>query len=121
MRGSVDDYRPGYPYFAAYINSDPNFRVYRRFGTLRNRVILHRQYELAKLEQQLNELDEKDWNESPIKIQCIRRDQEEGCSSAGQQTNGGASSGDSQRTTLINKIDGKLKEYGKDAVPHRKG
>ena len=107
----VDDYRRGYPKFAAYINSDPDFRIYRRFGTLRNRVILYKQLELAELEQQLNALDEKDWKEDPLKIQSIRKDREIS-NDLGASKNGNQPEIESERTGLIRNIDLKLKEYG---------
>jgi hypothetical protein len=59
-------YPLGYPNWAAYQNSNPTFRVYKRFGTLRNRILLHRQQELAKLEVQLNALDAEEWNRAPM-------------------------------------------------------
>lgn len=95
---SIDGYPRGYPQFAATLNSDDNFRVYRRFGTLRNRIILHKQHELAKLEERLNELDKIDDKEHKHRIQSIRKDQ---CDQG------------SQRQTLINEIDQKLEHYDK--------
>lgn len=56
----ASSYPLGYPSWAAYQNLGPTFRVYKRFGTLRNRVILHRQYQLAKLEEALLALDKSD-------------------------------------------------------------
>jgi hypothetical protein len=68
-------YNPlGYPSWAAYQNSDPTFRVYKRFGTLRNRVLLYRQQELAKLEDQLNALDAEDNDKHNYWIRSLRRD-----------------------------------------------
>ncbi|KAF2737192.1 hypothetical protein EJ04DRAFT_130378 [Polyplosphaeria fusca] len=94
---SVDDYPKGYPAWAAFQNSDPTFRVYRRYGTLRNRVILHKQQELAGLETSLNELDEEDSNskENKGRLGSLRRDKED----------------DSKRIILMTEIEKKLKEY----------
>jgi hypothetical protein len=92
-------YPLGYPSWAAYQNSDPTFRVYKRFGTLRNRVLLYRQQELAKLEDQLNALDAEDNNKHNHRIRSLRRD---------------TADVDSKRMELINQIDAKLKHYGRD-------
>lgn len=73
-----------------------NFSLYRKFGTLRNRVLLHRQHELNKLEKTLNNLDLEDNAEDDFKIQCINYDRDKG----------------SQRTDLIDEIDAKLEHYG---------
>lgn len=81
---------------AAYINSDVNFTMYRKFGTLRSRVLLHRQDELNKLEKRLNALDLRDNVGDDFRIQCITYDREK----------------DTQRTDLIDEIDSKLEHYG---------
>ena len=93
----MEDYPLVYPRLAACINADVNFRVYRRFGTLRNRVILHRQQELAKLESQLNELDAEDSRNYKHRITSIRRDKEDP---------------ESRRQPLIDEIDRKIVHYG---------
>ncbi|KAF2430123.1 hypothetical protein EJ08DRAFT_252447 [Tothia fuscella] len=93
----IKDYPAGYPQLAALLNSDPDYPIYRRFGTLRSRVLLHRQYELAKLESKLSELDQKDAIDSKYRLTSIRRDQADG--------------DQSERTDLVNEIDQKLKNY----------
>jgi len=92
----VASYPLGYPSWAAYQNSDPTFRVYKRFGTLRNRVILYRQQELAKLEDQLNVLDIEDDEKHNHRIRSLRRD---------------TADPDSKRMNLIDQIDSKLEHY----------
>lgn len=94
-------YPLGYPSWAAYQNSDPTFRVYKRFGTLRNRVILYRQQELAKLEDQLNVLDIEDDEKHNHRIRSLRRD---------------TADPDSKRMNLIDQIDSKLEHYGKKTL-----
>lgn len=42
---------------AAFLDSDDNFRVYRRFGYLENRLLLDKQEQLRRLETQLEKLD----------------------------------------------------------------
>ena len=86
------------------MNSDPNFPVYRSFGTLHHRVILHRQQELAKLERRLNDLDKKDANDYPNRLQSLEWDHEDA-----ETLNQGCS----EREKLIEEIDEKLKHYGR--------
>ncbi|KAF2476127.1 uncharacterized protein BDR25DRAFT_300915 [Lindgomyces ingoldianus] len=93
---SVESYPLGYPSWAAVQNSDPTFRVYKRFGTLRNRVILYRQLELARLEEKLNELDKDDHQKHNHRIRSLRKDTEDK---------------ESKRMELIDQIDTKLKHY----------
>ena len=71
----------------------------RRFGFLHSRVLLYRQDELYQLEKKLLALDEADAEESPLVLRSRQVDNEQ----------------DEQqmRKKLIEKIDGKLKEYGK--------
>jgi hypothetical protein len=97
MTTKVQQYPDGYPQLAAFQSSDSEFSVYRRFGTLRNRVLLHRQHELAKLEEKLFDLDKSDYKNHPHRIQSIRKDQADT---------------ESERTNLIETIDAKLKDYG---------
>lgn len=81
---------------AAVINSDAHFATFRKFGTLRSRVLLHRQDELNKLEKELNDLNIRDGVESNTRIRSIKYDREQ----------------DSQRSDLIDKVDAKLEHYG---------
>ncbi|EOA88824.1 uncharacterized protein SETTUDRAFT_106391, partial [Exserohilum turcica Et28A] len=53
----VEDRRNGYPRLAAFINSDLDFVVFRRFGHLHVRYLLYLQDEIAEMEQQLHTLD----------------------------------------------------------------
>jgi hypothetical protein len=96
---SIDriDFHPnGYPRLAAYINSDDNFMMCRRFGFLHTRVLLYRQDELRELEDQLVRLDAEDAEcEDPILTSRVLDDAQEG----------------SGRKGLIQEIDDKLKEY----------
>lgn len=49
---------------AAFLDSDDNFMVYRRFGYVQSRVLLARQEKLRRLEARLEELDEEQVAES---------------------------------------------------------
>lgn len=93
----VDSYPRGYPEFAAWANSDQNFTVYRRFGTLRSRLILHRQFELATLEKKLLELDKRDEQTNRYRITSLKDDRNDHKSA---------------RTVLIDDIDRRLEHYG---------
>jgi len=98
---TVDDHPLGYPQLAAFINSDPNFLMCRRFGFLHTRVLLYRQDELAQLENDLVSLDAEDEQIAPKALISRKLDE------ARQ---------DSPRKALIQGIDEKLKEYGKTSL-----
>ena len=71
----VSDYNPGYGKAAAFEDSDPCLLIYRKFGWLHNRILLHLQDELVELEEQLQGLDE--WEAltgNPTKLLCRRLD-----------------------------------------------
>lgn len=50
----------GYPKLAAYLDSDENFMLYRRFGFLQSRLLLNKQDQLRVLEERLDEIDRTD-------------------------------------------------------------
>lgn len=91
----VDDHPNGYPRFAAFMNSDENFLMCRKYGFLHNRVLLYRQDELRELEQKLLALDKEANATDDIRLKS--RTQEEMKSD--------------ERRKLINRIDDKLREY----------
>lgn len=95
----VDDHPKGYPQFAAFMNCDDNFLMCRRFGFLHDRVLLYRQDELTQLERDLVEMDSLDAEEDPLSLQSRKRDD--------------AREFELTRKGLIDKIDSKLKQYGK--------
>jgi hypothetical protein len=97
LRYLVVEHHPiGYPRLASYINSDPNFAMYRRFGYLHNRVLLYRQDELCVLQERLETLDEEDEEADPKVLKCRERDDENS----------------PKRKDLIAEIDVKMREYG---------
>lgn len=53
----VEDHPRGYPRISAFLNSDDNFLMYRKFGWIRNRLLLDQQIELAQLEEKVMVLD----------------------------------------------------------------
>lgn len=50
----------GYPKLAAFLDSDDNFMVFRRFGYLQSRLLLAKQDDLRLMETQLDRLDKAD-------------------------------------------------------------
>ena len=80
------------------MNSDPNFRLYRRFGKVRNRLLLFRQYEIQVLEARLKALDEQDGNDDERKILNASIDCDKDA--------------ESERVTLFEELDRKLEHYG---------
>ncbi|KAF2142084.1 uncharacterized protein K452DRAFT_326613 [Aplosporella prunicola CBS 121167] len=69
----------GYPRLAAFINSDEQFMMFRRFGYIQTRLLLEKQAKLMKLERHLNFLDSFEGHETPSKfadrskMQCFKR------------------------------------------------
>lgn len=57
---SVQDCPDGYPRLGAFLDSDDNFMVYRRFGYLQSRLLLEKQEHLRQLEEELENLDMED-------------------------------------------------------------
>jgi hypothetical protein len=56
----VERYPKGYPRTSAFIESDSDIVLFRRFGVLHARALLYRQVELTELEAQLDKLDKED-------------------------------------------------------------
>src|SRR4051794_37411366 len=54
------EYLDGYPSLAAFIASDPELAIYRRFDRITARNLLYLQSELLYLESKLDEIDEGD-------------------------------------------------------------
>ena len=97
----VDDHPKGYPQLAAFINSDENFLIARKFGFLRSRVLLYRQDELSVLEESLIALDDDDKVNRPLALESRKYDEDTDKDPV------------YSRKVLMKKIDNKLKEYGK--------
>lgn len=96
---AVSEYH-GYGRVAAYEDSDPSFLIYRKFGWVHNRILLHLQDELVDLEGQLEDLDK--WEAltgNPTKLVCRRLDD------AGPE--------ESERRILLRRCSEKLAEYGR--------
>ena len=96
----VDDHPRGYPQLAAFVNSDENFLIARKYGFLRSRVLLYRQDELSVLERDLIKLDADDAKHRALELTSRKRDEETDKDPV------------YSRKALIQRIDDKLKEYG---------
>jgi hypothetical protein len=95
----VESCPEGYPHLAAFLDSDENFMLYRRFGYLQSRILLHKQDELRELEERLDQLDKKDAEDSKTKKLLKSRDLDD-------KRNG-------PRIALLVTIEKKFKEYGR--------
>ena len=78
MGNVVEDFPDGYPRFAALMDSDINTRLYRRFGLIRNRLLLHKQDKIAELSEKLSDQDRADEISHPERLWCRRYDEELG-------------------------------------------
>ncbi|KAK2037005.1 hypothetical protein LZ31DRAFT_589165 [Colletotrichum somersetense] len=72
---NVENYRAGYPRFAALISANDSFFISRRFLRLRARILLMKQDHLSVLEDKLDQLDENE--ESPLFLGKSRCDKNE--------------------------------------------
>ncbi len=86
----------GYPQLAAVLDSEENMMLYRRFGFLQARLLLHKQDQLRKLETALDRLDKKYLAENADLLISRERDD---CYSE-------------ERKTLLLKIEEAFREYG---------
>ena len=89
----------GYGKIAAFQDCDPNFLQFRKFGWLRNNVLLVLQEELQELERDLEEYFQAGWlngNRERLKSRQIDRDFP-----------------DSEWMETVTKVKSKLEEYGK--------
>lgn len=93
----MESFPHGYPRFAALMDSDINTRLYRRFGLIRNRLLLHKQDQIAELSKRLSDLDLADEISHPERLICRRYDEELGS--------------ESQRTSLLQSLEVLLREY----------
>ena len=87
----------GYRGFSAFLASDDDFLIFRRFSTLNTRVLLFLQDQISVLESELNELDRKHSDKDAVDIHngSFRQESEP------------------RRTELLLDIHQSLKEYSK--------
>ena len=97
LRDLVESHPDGYPRLAALMDSDINTRLYRRFGLIRNRLLLHKQDQIMELSEKLHNLDKADETSYPDRLYCRRYDKELG--------------EESQRTQVLQSLQNHLEEY----------
>lgn len=100
---AVEDSEEGYPRVAAFLDSDASFTIYRRFGFLHARLLLYKQDELRELEEELRDMDKRDWDAESFQ-DCLRsRDKDDAVKNQ---------HGRSSRKELLQRIEKKALEYG---------
>ncbi|KAF8856191.1 hypothetical protein BDZ45DRAFT_654497 [Acephala macrosclerotiorum] len=92
---SLEECPDGYPRLAAFLDCDENFMLYRRFGFLQSRLLLHKQDQLRELEKDLDRMDKYDQIENPSLLRSREKD---------DAVNG-------SREKLLCKVEDKFKEY----------
>lgn len=100
---SVERYPEGYPRISAYIDSDSDTALFRRFGVLHARSLLYKQVELTELEAQLDKLDKEDEGKPGADPNKWR---------LGHSISLNDGQMNEKRRDLMKKIDEKLEEYG---------
>jgi hypothetical protein len=94
----VESCPPGYPHLAAFLSSDENFSLYRRFSYLSARLLLHKQDTLRALEAKLDALDRRDDTNEEGRRGLRCRDLDD--------------AGGARRGKLFGEIEGVFKAYG---------
>ena len=103
---TVEDHPIGYPRQAAFADSDESFAIYRRFGYIHARLLMHRQDELRVLERELGDMDLKD-NRDEDGQRCLRSREMDDRRSRREER------GRACRSALFNQIEEKVLKYGK--------
>src|SRR5437016_6910304 len=96
----VDTCASGYPRLAAFVDSDPNFMIYRRFGYLRTRLLLYHQDVLRERERYLDMLDEETGRDPETERQLCSRILDE-------------NQDQPRRTELFRALDQEFRTYGR--------
>ena len=94
---------------AAFLDSDDNFMVYRRFGYLQARLLLEKQEQLRRLEEDLDILDgqEKErWKDAHARDNPLKSLKDGKKDKAGE------------RRVLMRKIEKKFRDYGNVELIH---
>jgi hypothetical protein len=100
---AVQDCPKGYPLLAAFLDSDDNFMIYRRFGYLQARLLLEKQEELRRLEEDLDILDSREqerWKDAHARDNPLKT------------LKNGKKGKASERRVLVRKIEKKFRGYG---------
>jgi len=100
----LEDFPLGYPRVSRFLDSDDSFMIYRRFGTLQARLLLRKQDQLRKLEDQLKAMDAFD-DESEAGRQCLASRMKDEAMQPEYE-------GGETRDQLLDRIEKKHLEYG---------
>ena len=93
LTSSVEDYRPGYPRYAALLSVHNAYFLCRKFDWLRARLLLQKQDKLSILEEKLEEVDYLE--AAPLYLGKNRSDR------------------NAKRMSVLSEIDTALADYGK--------
>ena len=88
----VESFQSGYPQVAALLGAREQFRIFRRFATVRMRLILYKQDQITQLEAELHAIDNKE--KKLIFLGARRKDQNQ------------------ERAAKLQQLDTALIEYG---------
>lgn len=98
----------GYPRVAAFMDSDDNFMIYRRFGFLYSRVLLDKQDELREMEADLDSIDQSDAQGLKTARTCLQsRSKDNRCNDVNDENT---------RRALLRKAEKVLYTYGEADV-----
>ena len=100
----LEDYPLGYPRLSYVLDSDDSFMMYRRFGQLHSRLLLHKQDQLREMEEELLALDRRDdrMEDTQLFLKSRAEDEERDPPARGRS-----------RTELLARIETTLAEYSK--------
>lgn len=101
---TVEDYPQGYPRVSCYLDNDEQFMIYRRFGLVHARLLLHKQDQLRRMEDDLLEMDKLD-SRSDDGRRCLR-------SRMMDEARKPHEHGRESRNELLERIEKKTIEYG---------
>jgi hypothetical protein len=77
----VEDHVDGTPRFAAFLNSNDSFCIFRKFGDEATRILLRKEIELCQLATKLDELNKAD-QEGILKWRLTTFDRDDDCEPA---------------------------------------
>ena len=99
----MEDYPLGYPRQAVFADSDESFMLYRRFGNVHARLLLHQQDEIREMEEELQNMDLRDVKtEQGRRFLKSRELDEERPAMADRES----------RSQLLTRLDKKTRKYG---------
>ena len=106
----VEDFPVGFPRVACYMDSDDAFPIYRRFGYVFSRLLLHKQDELSSMEATLRTMDNLD-HKTPG---CARYLQSRTLDNSRKSVPwaGSLPEAPGSRTELLERMEKKTMEYG---------